>query len=208
MGFLTVTVDAHDLTGPKAPLSLIQSNMESILRGAGHYAYRLIRRWVADIGQTRHGTATRLGATPTNHYKGSDVAPPVVFDNEVSIAINTPGISRAFGDLHIRPVEARALAIPMHRDAYGLQPRELTDRGEQLFRILRRGEHRGSEPTNILYRRDPNGGLEAMYALVGAVNQPQDRTLLPPDDQLSAQFAKGAKKAIKAVLQMQSAGVV
>lgn len=207
MPFITVTVDMNDLTGPKSPLSLLLNNQETILRGGGSVAARAIRNYYRSDLSTRHTTASRLGASPSNHYKASDVGQPMVDGNEVAIPISTPGMSRAFNDLDIRPVEARALAIPLHRDAYGLQPRELSDRGVRLFRILRRGERQGGQLTDVLYRQGDNDALEAMYRLVGAVRQPRDRTLLPSDEQLTTAFTRGAKKAIKVVLQMNAAGI-
>lgn len=37
--------------------------------------------------------------------------------------IDIPGFSRAWHDITIRPVNAKMLAIPIHREAYGKSPR-------------------------------------------------------------------------------------
>lgn len=202
MGFLTLQVDARDLVGDKGPVARVLKYLPSIMEAGGNTAARVIRNHIRHLAQTRHDTADRLGAQPTNHFKASDVSPAHVSDSQVYISISTPGMSRAFQDIDILPVEARSLAIPMHADAYGFQPRELTDRGERLFRILRRGERRGGNMMDILFRRGDRGQLEAMYSLVGAVHQKQDRTLLPSDDQLNEAFEKGASKAVEVALAL------
>ena len=200
MAFLTVQIDTEGLE-KNSPLLRILKNMNSVVKGGGLAATRLIRNWIRDLGETRHGSADKLGARSTNHFKASDVAAPVIRDDSATIAVTTPGINRAFHDLYIKPVEAKALAIPLHADAYGIQPRELTDRGEQLFTILRRGEKKGGSRSNILYKQDDDG-IVAMYALVGSVTQPQDRSLLPSDEDLLGSFSEGAEKAVKTILEM------
>lgn len=190
---ISVEIDA---TALRTSMDRVRGSLRDILMAGGTSAARGIRNHIRMLARTRHGTSDRLGARPTNHFKASDVGAPTVSGSTVSIPLSTPGIGRAFHPVDILPVEARSLAIPLHADAYGFQPRELTDRGMRLFRILRRGERRGGELYNILFRRGDRGELIPMYALTQHVRQDQDRSLLPSDKALSDDFAEGAERAV------------
>lgn len=201
MPFVTLGVDAAGFVRENG-LDAVLRSMDRVNMGGGIAAARVIRNHIRNLAATRHGTAGRLGASPTNHFKASDVASPVADGEGVSIAVSTPGIGRAYGDVVIRPVEARALAIPMDASAYGFQPRELTDRGEILFRMLLRGERRGGRRSNVLFKAGEDGSPVAMYALVGEVTQPRDPSLMPTDDELLRAFADGATAAAKAAASL------
>ena len=72
--------------------------------------------------------------------------------------INIPGFSRAWHDITIRPVNAKMLAIPIHREAYGKSPKQF----DNLFGI------RGKK---VLFKND-NGTLVGMFALANSAFQP------------------------------------
>lgn len=92
--------------------------------------------------------------------------------------IDIPGAGRAFHDVLIRPVRARALTIPMHQRAYGKKASDI----EGLFK---------PKGKNILAVNE-NGRLVAMFALAQSAFQRQDRFLMPTDDHL----ANGIFKAL------------
>ena len=72
--------------------------------------------------------------------------------------IDIPGFSRAWHDITIRPVNAKMLAIPIHREAYGKSPRQF----DNLFGI------RGKK---VLFRKDGES-LVGMFALANSAFQP------------------------------------
>ena len=72
--------------------------------------------------------------------------------------INIPGFSRAWHDITIRPVNAKMLAIPIHREAYGKSPKQF----DNLF---------GIKGKKVLFRND-NGTLVGMFALANSAFQP------------------------------------
>ena len=82
--------------------------------------------------------------------------------------INIPGFSRAWHDITIRPVNAKMLAIPIHREAYGKSPKQFYN----LFGV------RGKK---VLFKND-NGTLVGMFALANSAFQPQDSTIAPSDE--------------------------
>lgn len=196
MSMIEVTTALPEFKGLKA----IQENMRSILGNAGERLNRLVRSHIRTIAAERHGTANRLGAKPTGHFKASDVLPAKVneSDNSVTVTVTTPGIVRAVKDVTILPKEAKSLAIPLHASAYGIQPRELNDRGEyDMFRLKKKGS---KEPGNILYRRDGDE-LIPMYLLVRRVFQKKDESLMPNQTQMMREAVNGAESAIKQILE-------
>ena len=68
-----------------------------------------------------------------------------------TVNVDIPGISRAYHDVTIRPIRARALTIPIHQSAYGKKSADFND----LFK---------PKGKNIL-ARNVNGQLVAMFAL-------------------------------------------
>lgn len=98
------------------------------------------------------------------------------------LTIKYPGLSRAFRDVTIRPKTARALAIPLHPQAYGKRAGELWDR---LKLFIPKG-------TRVICA-NINGRVTPFYWLASSVTQKQDRSLLPSDDE----FVAAGKRAVK-----------
>ena len=73
--------------------------------------------------------------------------------------IDIPGFGRAWHDITIRPINAKMLAIPIHREAYGKSPRQFAD---NLFGIKGR---------KVLFRKDGES-LVGMFALANSAFQP------------------------------------
>ena len=173
--------------------------MESVYRNAGVRLARCIRNHLRLLSNTRHDTANRLGASPTGHFKASDVLPPNATNSDVSVTVTTPGISRAYHDIDIDPVNGQFLTIPLHADAYGLSAREYSERYGKLFRINQKGS---TEKGKVLYTRDAlNGKPVPLYALVSHVHQPQDPSLMPSNQAMTEEALQGALAAIKQILR-------
>lgn len=177
----------------------IEAGMSSVYKNAGVRLARVIRNHMRLLASTRHDTANRLGATPTNHFKASDVLPPNATSSDVSVTITTPGIGRAYHDIDIDPVNGQFLTIPLHADAYGISAREYSDRYGRLFRINQKGS---TEKGKVLYTKDVlNGKPIPMYALTAHVHQVQDPSLMPTKDQMTEEALNGALAAIKQILK-------
>lgn len=137
-----------------------------------------IREKLKGMGSTISKT---LVSTTRNHIKerfpGSshyDVEKVVEGENNVlsngamgESVIGIPGFSRAWRDITIKPVNAKMLAIPIHREAYGKSPTQF----DNLFGI--RGKR-------ALFKKD-GGSLVAMFALAESAFQPQDSSIAPSD---------------------------
>jgi hypothetical protein len=172
----------------------IKNGMNSILRAAGTNLAKCIRRHMRHLNASRHSPLS--GGKSSNHFSPDKVSEPRISNDAVTVAINIPGITRAYHDIDIYPVEANALAIPLHESAYGISPREANDRGTyRLFRIKKDGV-----PGNVLYRNDEDGSLIPMYALTQHVHQVRDPSLMPTNKQLTDEALDGAVAAVKAIL--------
>lgn len=175
----------------------INNGMNSILRAAGSNLAKCIRRHMRHLNASRHSPLS--GGKPSNHFSPNKVSEPTVSQDAVTVAVDIPGITRAYHDIDIYPKEANALAIPLHESAYGISPREINDRGTyKLFRINKAGS---TEKGNVLYRNDEGGGLIPMYALVAHVRQVQDPSLMPSNQELTESAIEGLQSALKVVLQ-------
>ena len=93
-----------------------------------------------------------------------------------TVNVDIPGINRAYHDVTIRPIRARALTIPIHQSAYGKKAADFND----LFK---------PKGKNIL-ARNVNGNLVAMFALAKSAFQKQDSSLMPTDDNLASGIFK------------------
>lgn len=173
----------------------IKTSMNSLLRAAGTSLAKRIRQHMRLLNRNRHSALS--GGKSSNHFSPDKVSEPTVSQDAVTVAVDIPGITRAYHDIDIYPKEANALAIPLHESAYGISPRENNDRGTyKLFRIKKNGV-----PGNVLYRNDEGGGLIPMYALTQHVHQVQDPTLMPSNQELTESAIEGLQSALKVVLQ-------
>ena len=145
----------------------------------------------------RHRTASRLGARPTGHLeKGAARITSHATADRATVRVPIAGIARAFRDLEIVPVKAKALTIPVSAAAYGHRVRELARMGWSIFRPkghdVLMGSRNGSE-------------AEALYALKKRVVVRQDRTLLPSDEAISAAINKACAAYVKFELSRRTA---
>jgi hypothetical protein len=150
-----------------------------------------------DLAGSRHNTADRLGASPTGFLAqaaekvGAADAVTSVADAAV-LTINHPGMMRAFEDVTITAKAAKALTIPIHRLAYGHRAGEF----EGLFVL---GGKKFDTGKNILAMKDGDD-IIPMFLLVHSVHQPQDRSLLPTDEEWQDAAVEGAENYLREAL--------
>lgn len=89
-----------------------------------------------------------------------------------SVIVNVPGITRAYHDLNIKPIRAQKLAIPLHKEAFGVKsPKDVPN----LFYVKNKN---GTE----MLAKNEGGALVVMYILKDSVHQAQNPDLMPSDD--------------------------
>lgn len=145
----------------------------------------LIIEHLEEIAATRHSTAERLGATPSNFVAGAVQAasdPSVVSADAdgVTLRLRHPVVARAFRDIHITPRQAESLAIPVHALAYNKRPREIW---EQYGLFIAKGM--------IMMKSGADAAPIALYVLKKSVLQRQDRSLMPSDSEIHDAAARG-----------------
>ena len=142
------------------------------------------RDWLNSRSQTR--------AQPTQHFRKGAAAVYIKTGNgEASVVVPIPGISRAFHALEIAPRAAGALTVPLNSIAYGKSVSQLRSVGWRIFR----GKGKARRVLFGAY----NGEVRGLYALMSRVRVPQDRSLLPSDNQVNAAVQRGAQLYINSL---------
>lgn len=170
------------VTGPKAQRSLNAAMGIRVREG--------IRDHLAELAESRHTTAERLGASPSGHLEQAaravEGAPIESTASAATITINHPGLGRALHDVTIVPTGGRkALTIPVAAIAYNRRAGQF----DHLF--VFKSKVTGNA---FLAMRQPEKSTPPLllYLLVRSVTQKQDRTLLPSDEQLQSDAIAGA----------------
>jgi hypothetical protein len=164
------------------------------LRGA-----ELTRNHLSAIAQTRHRTAQALGAAPTGFWaQGAEKTSSTADEEGATISINQPGIGRVAHDVTIAPGGGKKyLTIPAIADAYGKLARTFPD----LTPMIR---WKDGERRAVALGKKSGTGKEAtftvFYWLVKNVFQPQDRTLLPSDEEYRLAALAGVRDYVDFML--------
>ena len=134
------------------------------------------------MAATRHKVADRLGAPHSRYFEYASGRTELASSDDKGATIvikNTPGLSRAWHDLHITPKKAKLLTIPLHRLSAHKRVKELeSSEGIKVFR---------PKGTNILadtVGKGKRARLRPLYALVKSVTVPKDPGLLPTEKDL------------------------
>jgi hypothetical protein len=156
------------------------------------------------LAQTRHRTAQRLGATPSNHLAqaAEKVAEPQALTaagDSATLTIHHVGMIRALRDVEITPQTGKALAIPIHALGYNRRPAQFSRDTFFVFVSKTTGNA-------FLALRQPEKHAKPIlvYALVRSVHQKQDRTLLPSQQEWEAAAARGAETEIIRVINKRA----
>lgn len=151
-----------EAVGPQAKHALFSTAAE----GVGNFVKDHVRR----AATYRHKTASALGASATGHLsKGARAITWHSSATQATVAVPIAGISRAWHDLDIFPVNAKKLTVPTDQLSYGRRVKEVTALGWKVFR---------PKAHDVLMGKR-NGETRVLYALKKEVHIPQDPELLP-----------------------------
>ncbi len=173
-------------------------NKRPMLRLIGNRVKTLVRDHLIKRSQT---VRNKLGA-PSSGFWGQAAekvarAPQTIDQDSVSISLEHPGVGRAFGPVTIRPLAGKKyLTIPLIAAAYNKRARRIKD----LFPVFKKGAQVGT-----LRKRGKDGKAHAWFALVKQVNQKQDRSILPTDQQLEAAGLQGVNDYVTLLMQRKGA---
>lgn len=150
----------------------------------------LVRQHLRQLGSWRHRSAQELGAQPTGILgKAATRTTWRASTDSGEVLIPTPAVRRAFHDVEIRPRNSKALTIPAAPEAYGKRAAVLAALGWSIFRPRKKRFLMGARPGD-----EP----KVLYYLVGRVHQPQDRSLLPSDEEINSTAAAAMMSVIRA----------
>ena len=173
---MNVTVEIKGFEKLQALMNALGPSNRQRLNAVGAKALEVkVRSHVARISSGRHGSAGRLGASPTGHYrKGMRGIAGHATANGGEVVIPIAGISRAFHDITLTTPTREGkkyLTIPKHAAAYGHTVPELKRRGWKIFRP--------GKSLCLLGYRNKGEKPVMLFALAEAVHQRQDPSLLP-----------------------------
>lgn len=171
-----------------------ETGRRELERAAAKSVADTVRRHLFALGGSRHATAGKLGAAPTNVIGRTAENVAVRQDGGgTEVVVPHPLFWRAFGDVSIRPKKAKALAIPVSAAAYDKSPRSFAD----LF--VWKSKKGGKDDKGAAFLARLKGKkLELMYLLRrGSVTQPKDPSLLPTTDDLTAAGKRGVEELIR-----------
>ena len=142
---------------------------------------------------SKHGTATAFGAPPTRHYEdGANAISSSADADAGTVRIPIPGISRAWGDVEIRPGAGKKyLTIPARSGApevYGKTVAILRGLGWSFA-----SGRRGTPQEKLLFGRSQDQKeSRVMFILKESVTQRRDPSLMPEQ----AEIARRAGDAV------------
>lgn len=159
---------------------------------AGEGVSILVKDHLRRVAHRRHRTAERLDADPTGHLVNG--ARAVTWHSSqfgAVVAIPIPGISKAYHDLDIAPVNAKELTLPVDKLAYGRRVSEVRALGWKVFRPKGRDFLMGERA----------GEVRVLYALKKSVHQRQDPELLPNHEEMGHIASKAMAGYIQRILR-------
>ncbi|MES2598610.1 MAG: hypothetical protein V4662_24965 [Verrucomicrobiota bacterium] len=142
---------------------------------------KLTRSHILFASVTRHKTATRLNASPTNYLvKAAEAVETEVSpgaDSPVKVYVYGEIFERVDRDVEVKPVRKKWLAIPATRQAYGRRPGEIPGLHFMLMK-------KGTLAALVSYpggkrKDDGRKNIKIWYWLKKGVTLPKDPGLLP-----------------------------
>ena len=180
---MTVSLQIQDFGKLTALMNALGPSNRQRLNAVGAKALEVkVRGHVARISASRHGSAGRLSATPTGHYrKGMRGIAGHATAQGGEVVIPIAGIGRAYHDITLTTPTREGkkyLTIPKHAAAYGHTVPELKRRGWKIFRP--------GKSLCLLGYRNKGEKPVMLFALAEAVRQKQDPSLLPSSEQCAS----------------------
>ena len=150
---------------------------------------------------SKHGTATAFGAPPTRHYEdGANAISSSADADSGTVRIPIPGISRAWGDVEIRPGAGKKyLTVPARSGApevYGKTVAILRGLGWSFA-----SGRRGTPQEKLLFGRfEGEKESKVMFILQESVVQRQDPSLLPTKEEISDCAGRAVLKRVRDII--------
>ena len=188
---ITVHIESADFQKQIGALLQATQRPRPLLQAAARSVVRDLQRHFRE----REKTPNKLGGKRTHWWArvARSTAVAEVTDARAVVSISEPGIGLQVSGGMVRPVEAKALTIPIHAEAYGRRAKtvELLT-GMKLFRVKPKGS-----PHTFLARSLGDDTIRLLYVLKKVARIPADPNALPP----RATLEWGAVEQAAAVLR-------
>ena len=178
---MELKVSIRQSTVPDALIRSLSPSARTDLHAvAANAVAELVGAHIRSYAGSKHSTAQSFGAPPTRHYEDGAAAISTSADASAgTVTIPIPGISRAWGDVTIRPGAGKSkLTIPARSGApevYGKTVGILKALGWKFS-----SGRRGTPQEKLLFgRRDGEKESRVMFILKESVTQRRDPSLLP-----------------------------
>lgn len=142
----------------------------------------------------------KIGGARTHWWRqvGESVNNPILTSpTEAAIAITQKGVVLRLHGGTVRPVERDALAIPIHRESYGIWARDWKNQhpDRPLFRI------RGPRGVFLAASFKGSKRLQILYVLRGSAQIPPDPRVLPDSQEFNASLRAYAEQRLGTLLR-------
>lgn len=190
-------VEIRDAAGPAlAALGSRLRRPEALLMPVARHGTALLARYYRRLDRER---PNKLGGTRQHWWRqvAESVHNPVLRDaSEAQIAITQPGLAMKLEGGTVRPRTARALAIPIHADSYGVWARDWDERYPQrpIFPI------RGARNA-LLAEAVGTDQVRPLYVLKKSQKIPADPAALPGAEDFSAPLVRYAQQRLGRLLR-------
>jgi hypothetical protein len=161
----------------------------------GRSATNLIQKHLRELNQSR---PNRLGGKRSNFYSKAAASThykPTA--DGAQVAVTETGFALRYYGGTVRPVNAKALAIPARPEMYGYRPRE---RPEEMFVIWKPGKAVGLLATRA------GSALRILYFLVHKATIRADKTLLPEHTAIQEAVSRSVESYIRRTAAREQQG--
>lgn len=184
---MKVEISIKQSVVPDALIKALSPEARMELHAAGTDAVvEMLQAHVRSYAGSKHGTAMAFGASPTRHYEdGAAAISGVASAEEGTVTIPIPGISRAWGDVTIRPGPGKTkLTIPARSgggEVYGKTVAILRAHGWKFA-----SGRKGTPQEKLLFGRfGDEKESKVMFILKESVPQRRDPSLLPSQGEIA-----------------------
>jgi len=178
---LTITIDA---SRARAGFDKLQQrlNSDELKLRMGKSVAELIRRHLRDRNSTH---ANELGGKRTNFWaRASEAVNFRAVSDGAEVSVSQEGVLQRYLGGTIRPVNAKALTIPVHPKAYGKSAREFKD-----LKLVQ-----GNRVALLVQRPKGKQIGEVYFVLKRSVTQEADPSVLPTEEQIKETAANAVQR--------------
>ncbi|MBO4709468.1 MAG: hypothetical protein J5727_06805 [Kiritimatiellae bacterium] len=205
---MKVEISIRQSTVPDALIRSLSPSARTDLHAvAAETVAEFVGAHIRSYAGRKHTTAQAFGASPTRHYEDGAAAISTSADASAgTVTIPIPGISRAWGDVTIRPGPGKSkLTIPAKSGApevYGKTVKILKGLGWKFA-----SGRRGTPQEKLLFgRRDGEKESRVMFVLKESVTQRRDPSLLPTQDEIADCAGKAVVRRVLDIVRKARRG--